>query len=358
MGNRQSEKAHPAPPGESACGGALVLILSQDYELYFQQSGTIEKCLFEPCEALLTSARRAGYAITFYVDAGMLCRMQELAGAVPRLGREHDRVRGHLESLARAGHDIGLHVHPHWEDATFSGDRWCFEGTRYQLGQFTDEAAAEIVRRYAVTLSEACGVAPTSYRAGGFCVEPFDRISAALLDAGIDVDSSVVPGAYLKNGGKGFDFRNVPSADWWRFGRSPTVAQADGKFLEIPVTPLELPAWYYWRRVIDRLGPQTAATADRHFGDGTAKAVGRSEVLRRLAGLSRIAEASIDAAKAGELGRTVAGSGRRLVHIMGHPKNISYKSLLSFENTIREANVETFTSVAGAARMIRDGRLA
>jgi hypothetical protein len=339
-----------SPDIEPASDGG-VLILSQDYELFFDRSGTVEKCLFEPCEALLKSARKIGYSITFYVDAGMLCRMQELAGAEPYVAREYDLVRRHVEALARAGHDIGLHVHPHWEDATFSDGRWCFEGTRYQLRQFRNDAATEIVVRYAKALGEVCGLAPASYRAGGFCVEPFDLISAALLNAGIDVDSSVVPRAYLKNGDKGFDFRQVPPADWWRFEHSPMVAQRDGSFLEIPVTPFKLPAWYYWRRAMSRLSPVP------HFGDGSAKQVGRKEILRRLAGFSRVAEASIDAAKVGELGRVISGSGHRIWHIMGHPKNISHKSLLFFESVIRDKNVQAFTSVAGAARMIRDGQL-
>lgn len=353
MGNStimsKRQKTSPAPDRTPRDGP--VLILSQDYELFFHRSGTVEKCLFEPCEALLKSARKTGYAVTFYVDAGMLCRMRELSGTHPDLAREFDLVRRHVETLARAGHDVALHVHPHWEDATFSQGRWSFEGSRYQLRQFRDDEAAEIVSRYAQALGEACGSAPTSYRAGGFCIEPFDKISAALQAAGIDVDSSVVPRAHLKDDDKGFDFRHVPYADWWRFGRTPAVAQQDGKFLEIPITPLELPAWFYWRRALDRLA------ADQHFGDGSAKQVGRREILRRLAGLSRVAEASIDAAKVAGLGRVIAGSGRRLWHIMGHPKNISHKSLLCFESVIRENKLRAFANVAGAARMIRDGQL-
>lgn len=358
MKTRHSDKLDPASRGESPRAGPRLLILSQDYELFFQHSGTVEKCLFEPCEALLRSARKTGYAITFYVDAGMLCRMERLAGAQPSLGRELDRVRRHVEMLARAGHDIGLHIHPHWEDTTFRDGQWGFEGTRYQLGQFPDDDAAEIVSRYARTLAEISGVETTSYRAGGFCVEPFDRISSALLRAGIDVDSSVVPGARLKNAVKGFDFRNVPSADWWQFEDSPTMEARNGRFLEIPISPLSLPVMYYWRRVLSRATSGTSGQSAQHFGDGTAKPVGRREVFRRLSGRSCIAEASIDDPKAFELRRGAAAmSGRRIWHIMGHPKNISHKSLLCFENAIRENKLEAFATVAGAAKLIRAGQL-
>ena len=330
-----------------------LVVLSVDYELFFGRSGTIEKCLFEPSDAILRVAGRLGSPVTFYVDAGMLCRMQALAKRFRQLSGDLDRIRRHLGAIVGAGHDIGLHVHPHWEDTRFIDGQWSFDGTRYQLRQFPDDEAADIVRRYAHTLGEACGVAAGSYRAGGFCVEPFERISPALLSAGIDVDSSVVPGACLNNDAKGFDFRNVPRKDWWLFRESPSIEAENGTFVEIPVTAQRLPFLYYWRRLIERVVPGVSSGA---FGDGEAKRVGRSEVLKRLLGASRIAEASIDDPKAGRLQHLeVPSSGGSIYHIMGHPKNVSHRSLLLLENMLRARSLRQFASVSGVARMIRAG---
>ena len=48
-----------------------VLVVSQDCELFFDQSAAIDNCLFEPCEMLLDFAEQRGMHIRFYVDAGM-----------------------------------------------------------------------------------------------------------------------------------------------------------------------------------------------------------------------------------------------------------------------------------------------
>jgi hypothetical protein len=333
-----------------------VLIVSQDYELFFYRSGSVDKCLFEPCDALLASAARYGYRITFYVDAGMLVRMAQEARRHAALASDFDRIRKHLASIAGAGHDIGLHVHPHWEDARFDGSAWDFQKTRYRLGDFTPAEAAAIVRGYAEALSKACDTAVSSYRAGGFCVEPFDWISAALLDLGIDVDSSVVPGARLRDGVKGFDFRAVPGTDWWLFSRSPAAAAGDGLFLEIPVTPQKLPVSYYWRRLASRLASRPGATT---FGDGSPKKIGAQEALRRLAGMSRLAETSIDEPKADELDTlTKCMPNRKILHVMGHPKNLSRRSLNRFEGMLESRGLERFENVRSAARLIRGGDLA
>ncbi|MGH8168386.1 MAG: hypothetical protein ACREQ1_14180 [Woeseiaceae bacterium] len=329
------------------------LILSQDYELFFHESGTIEQCLFEPCAALLRSARRHGYQITFYVDAGMLVRMQSFAATHRRLSREFDSIRRHLTEIADAGHDIGLHIHPHWEDSGYTDQGWDFTNTRYRLEEFPVQEAADITIRYARALGEAAGTAPKSYRAGGFCVEPFDRVGAPLLQVGIDVDSSVVPGAYLKDPVKGFDFRKVAAHDWWRFEHSPSTESAHGCFLEIPVTPQELPFWYYWERLFRKFGRKTEP---RVFGDGAAKRIGTVEVLRRLFGQSRVAEMSMDDPKVRELPRLVRRlPARRLCHVMGHPKNLSRNSLELMEKTLTAEGVSKFASVATAARLIRAG---
>jgi hypothetical protein len=331
------------------------LILSQDYELFFHRSGTPEKCLFEPCDALLASARKNGYRITFYVDAGMLVRMQDSARQHKRLAIDFDRVRRHLRSIAGAGHDIGLHIHPHWEDTRIVNGRWAFDNTRYQLRQFSDREAADIVDRYARALGDASGMAPTSYRAGGFCIEPFEKIRSALLAAGIDVDSSVVPGAYLEDPDKGFDFRRVAAADWWTFTRSPSEAEQDGQFLEIPVTSQKLPFSYYWGRLAAKLAGRPEPQV---FGNGSAKRIGKREILRRLAGLSRVAELSIDNPKVEGLERVSSELPvRRICHIMGHPKNISLNSLLLLEKVVRDRCIINFENVATAARRIRAGQL-
>jgi hypothetical protein len=330
-----------------------VLVLSQDYELFFHRSGTIERCLFEPCEALLASARRHGFRITFYVDVGMLLRMRALAPQHRHLGAQADRVRRHLETLVREGHELGLHVHPHWDDSRYADGEWSFAGTRYSLREFPPDEAAELVRRYARALAEAGGAAPASYRAGGFCVEPWDRAAGALADCGIDVDSSVVPGAYLDDPEKGFDFRGVPGTAAWRFATSPSVAEPAGGFIEIPITPQKLPFGYYWGRLAERLAGRRRG---RPFGDGMAKPIGRAEVLRRLAGASRQAELSVDEPKALTLPKLAAsGPPVALWHVMGHPKNLSRRSLELFEQTIRARGITRFETVADAARRIRAG---
>ena len=331
------------------------LILSQDYELFFLNSGSVEHCLVEPCNAMLATAGRIGLPITFFVDIGMVLCMQRYADKHRAVARMVDEVRTHIESLFRAGHEIALHVHPHWEDTVWRDERWDFTGSRYKLDDFSADEILEIFRLYAGCLADITGEMPASYRAGGFCIEPFGQLSDALTELGITIDSSVVPGLALNSGAKGFDFRHAPDREWWSFDDSPLRPIEGGRFLELPISARQLPFTYYWGRMIGKLrGTQQAAV----FGDGNFMGVGVPEILRRLAGFGRMAEMSVDDPKIGNISvEHIRQSRRRLWQFMGHPKLSSMRALGILEEIVNEMKFDRFETISSAAALIRSGEL-
>ncbi len=330
-----------------------MLVLSQDYELFFQRSGSIEKCLFEPTNMLLDFADKSGVRVTFFVDAGMLSRMQQLSPTNASMAKDLSRIQSHIRSIHDRGHEIGLHIHPHWEDTRWEGGAWDFSATRYQLRDFSTDEVGDIVLRYTRLLNELCDGNVTTFRAGGFCVEPFDAIRDSLLQNGITIDSSVVPGAVLKDENKGFDFSNVPKRSWWYFDESPLIPSANGRFLEVAITPVVLPFRHYWGRAIDRVvGRQPAGVV----GDGSSKAIGKREIIRRLAGAGRVSELSIDGAKAGRLvSSRVRRQNRKIWQVMGHPKLLGKSSLDLLQKFIKWKDIRRFESLSGCASAIRAG---
>ena len=190
-----------------------------------------------------------------------------------------------------------------------------------------------------------------SYRAGGFCVEPFEKIRTALLDAGISIDSSVVPGAWVRGADKGFDFRRAPMEDeWWFFDESPSMPKKGGPFLELPIPTQILPLYYYWKLIPAKVLKRPAD----NFGDGYAKKPGVKEIIRRLAGLSRRAELSIDYAQVDYLmaARNLSKK-RKLLQLMGHPKMISRRSLDVLKDYVARTGIERFETVTAVAGLLR-----
>ncbi len=205
--------------------------------------------------------------------------------------------------------------------------------------------------RYARLLNELCDGSVRAYRAGGFCTEPFERLGEALLKVGVSVDSSVVPGAVLQDASKGFDFSQATDNPWWYFAQSPLQPNADGPFLEVPVTPQVLPFFHYWGRAFDRLlGRQPPSV----IGDGSSKTLGRREIARRLLGHGRVSELSTDAAKARQLGSaTILRQTRKIWHVMGHPKLLGAPSLDALDAFMQRMGIKRSHGVVELACEIR-----
>ena len=326
------------------------LILSTDYELFFHKSGTVQRCMLEPGERLLEFTARHGMKMTFFVDVGMLRCFDRFAAENRQLAADASAVREQLKRISAAGHELGLHVHPHWEDTRFVDGEWDFGGTRYSLDRFGDDEVADIFESYFALLQDVSDDPVVSYRAGGFCVEPFGRIAPHLERLGVTIDSSIVPGARLNDAAKGFDFSRLPDEAFWEFDASPREPAKGGRFSEVAITPLKVGHFFFWGRLVDRL---SGGQRGEQYGDGLSKALGKPEVLRRLLGRSRVSELSMDDAKAPLLASALSSYGPRATwHVMGHPKLLSERSLDHLAGFVEAAGIATTQSVAQFAKTV------
>ena len=168
-------------------------LLTLDYEVFFgRDTGSVRRTLLEPTEALVKVAGRHGASLVFFVDAGFIVRLRGEMGKSARLREEHDAVCRQVEALSRAGHEIQLHVHPHWEDSRWSEGGWNIDVSRYALQAFDAPAIEDILRRYCGVLRELGGAESAyAYRAGGWVIRPFEKLRDALRGSGVAIDSTV-----------------------------------------------------------------------------------------------------------------------------------------------------------------------
>jgi peptidoglycan/xylan/chitin deacetylase (PgdA/CDA1 family) len=221
--------------------------LSFDYELFFgRASGTAEKCILEPAQRLMDMAAKHQVPFIFFVDAGYLYRLKKYEHE-PACKADYGRIAAQLRQLAAAGHEVALHIHPHWEDSVFENGQWRIDTTRYKLADFNEEEVLSIVGRYHQAIKDITGKPCLSYRAGGWCIQPFGPIKKALAENGIYTDSTVYYKGYHASSAHAYDFRSAPDLAEWTFEDDPCVAQKTGSFREIPVTPDTIPPLFYWQ---------------------------------------------------------------------------------------------------------------
>jgi peptidoglycan/xylan/chitin deacetylase (PgdA/CDA1 family) len=327
------------------------VLLTFDYEVFFgPRTGTVQRCLIEPTEALLRVARRHGVRLVFFVDAGFLLRLRADMPGSSLLREEHAAACRQVEALAREGHEIQLHIHPHWEDARWEDGRWQLAGTRYALQAFPSAGIADIVQRYAAALRELAGPGTAfAYRAGGWVIQPFERLRAPLLEAGVRIDSTVYAGGHSRSLVQPFDFRGAPAKSRWRFDADPLVEDPDGPLLEVPIASHHLSPLFFWRfAAAKKLG----GARHRAFGDGQAIAMDRGDALRKLS-LPTASVVSVDGPKAGFLYTAWRDYRARAMEdfvVLGHPKALTPDSLERLDQFLAAgaaADVVTYAAYLG-----------
>jgi len=315
------------------------VILSFDYELFFgPRSGTVENCLLSPTRALAEVLGRHGVPATFFVDAGFLVALDRDAPRDPEVARQRAAVREQLRVLAAEGHDLQLHIHPHWEDSRWDGARWVMDTRRFRLPDFGATEIDRIVGAYADAIASVASRKPRAYRAGGFCAQPFGKLAPALARQGIRIDSSVYPGGRSISATHAYDYRSAPRSGLWRFSDDPARPDPAGAFVEVPIASRTLGPLFNWKLAVKRLG---GSPDHKAFGDGQSVPLGRMTLGARLL-YGSVQPVSCDGYKAAELARGFAAfrTSRAPGYFvtLGHPKAQSLYSLHSLAAFIADAS--------------------
>jgi hypothetical protein len=304
-------------------------LLTFDYELFFGRcTGTVARTMIEPTIALREIAARHGVKMVFFVDAGFILRARAEMHRSPRLAADYDAVCRQVSELAADGHEIQLHIHPHWEDSHWDGEGWRIDTRRYALHAFDPPQIADIVRRYAGVLRELAGPDHAfAYRAGGWVIQPFAKLREALGAHGVVIDSSIYRGGHAEGDVHHFDFRHAPDESRWHFDDDPLAARPDGAFLEVPIASQRVWPWSFWGLAASR---KLGGAEHRSFGDGQGLSPhGKSGIVRKLL-MPSLQAVSVDGYMAGlveSAARRYRARGMDDFVVIGHPKMLSPYSL-------------------------------
>lgn len=311
------------------------IVLTFDYELFLgRNSGTVENCLIAPTREILRLIRQHSATAIFFVDATYLNRIE--ASDKP----SYARVAAQIEEMISSGCEVGFHLHPHWLDAVRAGaDSWSLENvSKYRLHALDAIELRRVFGESLASLARAVSRADGSYRintfrAGGWCLQPFSALRSSFEEFGIECDFSVTPGLYKNSQPAHFyDYRSAPkNRSAWRFTDDPCIPQDGGKFIEVPVTAFRA-------TLASLVANNLRIRGQKIFGDGQGVGGGRwQELARRVFAAERIRQLTLDMCSRELLEKSLRNTEGRAVRVFAsHPKIFSATSLGNLDFLLRQ----------------------
>lgn len=225
------------------------ILLTFDYELFFNETDYSEnEVLIEPAYMLDSIMENYGINGTFFVDMSSIVRYEQLG-----VNNFPTKAKEQIEKLYQRGNDIQLHTHPHWYNSYYENGKWIFDNQKYCLSSFSDDEVNSIVQNEKEQLEKILKTNHkeymcTTFRAGGFCVQPFKKLDNALYDAGIRIDSSILTGGSLDNGIHKYDFRKMPRRDRYSW---TMIDEKLHSIIELPIGVIEnkFLKFYIWKKM-------------------------------------------------------------------------------------------------------------
>lgn len=316
------------------------IFLTFDYELFFgSETGSVEKCMIEPTNDLLKIAKDFSIPMTFFVDAGFLIRLETESEKHKSLKSDLAKIKNQITEILECGCDVQLHIHPHWERSYFNGQRWVIETDGfYKLSDFDDEEIMHIVSFYKDYLETITRKKIHTFRAGGWCIQPFDRLKDIFKEVGIRYDTSVFSGGYFESKNYYFDFRKAPKKAKYRFEKDVCLEDQDGSFTEYPISSMRYSPLFYWRLyILGRLFPEK----HKMIGDG----IFMSQPGRKKSVLTNFTwnHVSSDGYYASKLSQYLSKAvSRKLENIVviGHPKGNTKFSVNALKSFVQQNYLE------------------
>lgn len=235
------------------------VLVTADYELFLGRNFlSDDEVLFHPTEQMVAVCDELNVPITFFADICSVWAHQKFG-----LWEYVKKFEKQMIQVCSNGHDVQLHLHPHWLYSNYEKEEWQIATERMYLAELGygtgDEAAPAVIKRGVDYLHRLLqGQKPTyrclAFRAAGLALQPGDRdLIGALLDNGIMIDSSVIKGVKFSLDTVCIDYSQTPkAANWFMSPETGIEVPANEGVLEIPIgtfkSDFAARVGFIWRR--------------------------------------------------------------------------------------------------------------
>ena len=216
-------------------------IFTVDYEIHGTGDGCPRELMVEPTSRLLRVLDEYGAKLTIMADVAEILRFKEYKDKIGHDKYHYEAIAQQLRQAVESGHDVQLHIHSSYFNATLENDRWVQDWTEYNFTGLPYARMEWMIRTckdYLETLLRPVdpGYSCVAFRAANWSASPSQNLVRALASNGIQIDTSVFK--YGRRAGiVNFDYSHAfsPLLPWRASDEDICRRDAGGSLWELPI---------------------------------------------------------------------------------------------------------------------------
>lgn len=219
----------------------LNLIFTLDYEVHGNGEGDPYVLMVEPTRRMMDLFERYNAKLTIMADVAEILKFKEHWERTGHDDFHYEAIAGQLRQAIQRGHDVQLHLHSSYFNATFNGDRWEQDWSEYNFAGLPLQRMNQMVhsgKQYLENLLKPVNqrYECVAFRAANWAVSPSRNVVHALVNNGIRVDTSVFKYG-RREGIVTFDYSNAHSdlVPWTVDEDDICQHKGGGKLIEAPI---------------------------------------------------------------------------------------------------------------------------
>lgn len=275
------------------------VLFTSDYEIHGSGLGAPKELIVDPTTRMLDQLDGYGGKLTIMADIGEILKFKEYAETHGDDRFAWGAIAAQLQRAVRTGHDVQLHIHSSYFNATWDESRsaWKQDYAEYDLASLPYERVRDMIARGKKLLEDTCRKAKPDYecfafRAANWSMQPSPSIVRALIEEGFRIDTSVWKYGRYDDLVK-FDYTHAHSdlVPWPIDEADVCRRDPKGRLFEFPIYTEEQPLWTFltanrvYRVVAQRLNP--LPDADPMDGGGGPASGVRASLATRLLGKAK-----------------------------------------------------------------------
>lgn len=321
------------------------ILITFDYELFLGlRSGTVDNCIIKPTALIIALLEKQDIKnALFFVDTTYIKRLLELKNEQAR--KDYLKIEKQLCQLLEKGHYIFPHLHPHWLDAKYidSINQWeLLSLDKYRFHNIDKETRDELFNfsiLFIKKIQEKTGIFYdiSSYRAGGWCLQPFKDFKPLFIKYNITNDFSVLKNFKNFSENVYYNYTKVPRKVIYNFNDHVELEEFNGPFKEYSISYIEIKNKTLNRFFLKYL----SLMGVRNLGDGISVAKTEEQVIKDIdEGIIQNNSQNYEMISVELLKAPKMNAYKKLIrynsytHFISHPKMLSAHNIMYFDKLL------------------------